>query len=173
MEIKYAFNKSTEQQIRDHLWRMDPDFSPPLHTYVDINLYARKLAINAVRIDSYYGSKLVGLIATYYNPEKEFLYVSNISIEKDYRGKGIELSRCLVYFLAGDQELKGYDPEIQKLANDWLTVLTNDAKPAKLIIRSIHTEVRNVNRKALLFYKRLGFNEVITENESIYLIKEL
>lgn len=173
MEIKYSFNTSTKQQISDHLWRMDRDFMPPLHTYVDIDQYSQKLAANAVRIESYMGSKLVGLIATYYNRDKMFLYVSNISIEKDFRGKGIELSRGLVNFLAGDQDLAGYSPKTRKIANDWLKELTNDAKPAKLIIKSIHTEVRNANRKALLFYRRLGFNEVKTEMQSTYLIKEL
>lgn len=173
MKINYSFNKSTEQQIKDHLWRMDPDFTPPLHTYVDINQYAQKLVANAVRIDNFMGTNLIGLIATYYNPEKEFLFFSNMSIEKKYRGKGVEISRGLLSFLDKNQDQTPISPEIQQLAIKWLEVLKNDAKPEKFIIKSIQIEVRNTNRKAMLFYKRLGFKNMKIEKESTYLIKHL
>src|SRR5699024_1711931 len=98
----YSFNKATEKQIKDHLWRVDTDYKPPLHTYVNIDHYANKLATSAIRLENFDEKKLIGLMAGYYNLENHFIFISNFSMEKDYRGKGMELVIGLLRFLSGD-----------------------------------------------------------------------
>lgn len=169
----HSFNKSTEQQIKDHFWRVDADFTPPLHTYVDIAQYAQKLATSSVRLEIFIGGNLIGLIAGYYNPEKQFIFGSNFSIEKEYRGKGMELFNVLLSFMGSNQDQVILSPEMKEIGIQFLEALTEDAKPAKLVMKSIHTEVHKTNRKLILYYKRLGFKEVKIINESIYLIKDL
>ena len=169
----YSFNKATEQQIKDHFWRVDADFSPPLHTYVDISIYAEKLATSSVRLEIFIEANLIGLIAGYYNSDKQFLFGSNFSIEKEYRGKGMELFNVLLIFMGNNQEQFNLSPEMKEIGIQFLEALKEDAKPAKLVMKSIHTEVHHSNRRLILYYKRLGFKEVETTNESIYLIKEI
>lgn len=173
MKMNYSFNKSTEQQIKDHFWRMDTDFTPPLHTYVNIDLYAQKLAKSAIRIENYVGANLIGLIGVYYNSEKQFIFVSNFSIEKEYRGNGMLLINVLLNFMAGKQNQVEISPRLYEVGVEFLEILAEYAKPFRPIVNSIQTEVRNSNRKALLLYKRLGFEEVEIRNESTYLIKDL
>lgn len=173
MKINYFFNKSTEEQIKDHLWRMDSDFLPPLHTYVAIDDYAKKLYENAFRIDYFVDSKLIGLIGLYYNPEEKFIFVSNFSIEKEYRGKGMALIKTLMDFAAGNYDNADISSEMQKVGIEFIKVLKEIAKPHRPVIKSLRTEVRNANRKSLLLYKRLGFKEVDIKNEFTYLIKEI
>lgn len=169
----YSFNKSTEQQIKDHLWRVDTDFATPLHSYADIAQYARKLAASAIRVESFIELNLVGLLAVYYNSEKQFIFGSNFSIEKEYRGKGMDLFNVLLNSVSKPQNQIVISPEMQQVSNQFLGALAEVAKPEKLIIKSIHTEVHNTNRRLILYYKRLGFKEVKIINESIYLIKDL
>lgn len=171
MTAIYSFNKATEQQIKDHLWRVDVDYKPPLHTYVNIDQYAKKLATSAIRLENFNDEKLIGLMAGYYNLENQFIFISNFSIEKNYRGKGMELVTGLLRFLSGD--LKNVSPEIQKIGSQIITVLAKDTKPNKSVVKTIHTEVRNDNQKLISFYKNLGFKEAKNQNESTYLIIDL
>lgn len=173
MKINYVFNKATEQQIKDHLWRVDADFVIPLHSYADIAQYARKLAASAIRVESFVGGNLVGLLAVYYNSEKQFIFGSNFSIEKEYRGKGMELFNVLLNAVSKPQDQIDISPEMQQVSDQFLRALAEVANPKKLVIKSIHTEVHNSNRRLILYYRRLGFKEVETINESVYLIKEL
>lgn len=169
----YSFNKATEEQIKDHLWRVDTDYKPPLHTYVDIAQYARKMATSAVRLEYFIGTNLISLMAGYYNPEKHFLYISNFSIEKEYRGKGMELVIELIKFLGKNQNQAIIRPEIKEIGLQFFEVLTKEMALGKPIIKTIQTEVRNDNHKLILFYKKLGFRDVKIENESTYLIIDL
>ena len=173
MMATYSFNKATEQQIEDHLWRVDTDYKPPLHTYVDIPPYARKMATSAVRLENFIGRNLISLMAGYFNPEKRFLFISNFSIEKEYRGKGMELVIGLLSFLSGNADQDSINPEIQEIGIQFLEILAKDTAPRKPSIDSIRTEVRNDNQNLILFYKKLGFKDVEIKNESTYLIIDL
>src|SRR5690625_3112026 len=121
MTATYSFNKALEQQIKDHLWRVADDYKPPLHTYVDIVEYAKKLASSAIRLEYFSGENLIGLMAGYYNVEKQFLFITNFSLERVHRGQGMELVVGLLRFLSGDH--KNISPEIQKIGSQILTVL--------------------------------------------------
>lgn len=167
----YSFNKSTAQQIRDHLWRVDEDFKPALHTYVDIDAYAQKLAKSSFRLEYYGEDKLIGLMASYYNPEKQFLFITNFSIERKYRGRGMELIMGLLNYL--EDQNSPVSPEILVLARDFAKILFKNLDDKKIPISSIHTEVRNANQKLISFYKKIGFYEFKKDQNSTYLIREI
>ncbi|WP_310993558.1 WbqC family protein [Aequorivita marina] len=167
----YSFNKSNVQQIQEHLWRVDQDFKPALHTYVDIDAYAQKIADSAVRLEFFVEDKLIGLMASYYNPEKQFLFITNFSIESKYRGHGMDLIIGLLHYLGNQNST--VSPEIEVVAKDFSKVLFDDLKGAKIPISSVRTEVRNANQKLIAFYKKLGFFELKKELQSTYLIKQI
>ncbi|HLS31520.1 MAG TPA: hypothetical protein VK021_11740 [Flavobacteriaceae bacterium] len=171
MTATYSFNKALEQQIKDHLWRVADDYKPPLHTYVDIDEYAKKLASSAIRLEYFSGENLIGLMAGYYNVEKQFLFITNFSLERVHRGQGMELVVGLLRFLSGDH--KNISPEIQKIGSQILTVLAEDTAPRKPVVKTIHTEVRNDNQKLISFYEKLGFKIDKIQDESTYLIIDL
>ncbi|WP_271424726.1 hypothetical protein [Aequorivita sinensis] len=173
MKLKYAINKATIHQIKDHLIRVDEDFAIPLRTYVDINHYAKKLADRAICVEIFAEEKLVGLLAIYYNVEEKFIFGSNFSIDKEYRGKGLELFKVLLNTVSKSQNLNDMSVEMQQVSNQFIGALSEVAKAEEPIIKSIHTEVHHSNRRLILYYKRLGFKEVETSNESIYLIREI
>ncbi|WP_084426850.1 WbqC family protein [Aequorivita capsosiphonis] len=167
----YSFNKSNAQQIQEHLWRVDKDFKPALHTYVDIDTYAQKLADSAVRLEYFVEERLIGLMASYYNTEKQFLFITNFSIERQYRGQGMELIIGLLNYLE-DQDSE-VSPEIQVLGRDFAKILFHNLEGKKIPISSLHTEVRNANQILIFFYKKLGFYEFKKDQKSTYLIKEI
>ncbi len=127
--ISYSINKSDFIAISEHLYRMDSFFVPKLSSYVSIDIYAEKLANKAERFEAFHSNKLIGLIAGYYNDEKESFYISNFSIEKEFQGQGVSSS----------------------LFNQ----ITENFKSLK----DISLEVKKVNTKAIEFYKKIGFVE--------------
>lgn len=167
----YSFNKSTEKHIKDHLWRVDQSYKPALHTYVDIDIYAQKLTNSAVRLEYFQDKQLVGLMASYYNSEKQFLFITNFSIEKKYRGQGMKLIIELFKFLEG--RYSEISPEILKLGQDFAVALQVKIENNKTSIKSIHTEVRNDNNSLIFFYKKLGFLEFEKGQDSTYLIRKI
>lgn len=173
MKLKYAINKATKHQIKDHLCRVNEDFSVPLRTYVDINQYAKKLADRAICVEIFANEKLVGLLAIYLNVEEKFIFGSNFSIDKEYRGKGLELFKVLLNTVSKSQNLNDMSIEMQQVSNQFIGALSEVAKTEEPILKSIHTEVHHSNRRLIMYYKRLGFKEVETSNESIYLIREI
>ncbi|MGO3184200.1 MAG: hypothetical protein ACTIJ9_15345 [Aequorivita sp.] len=171
ISLTYSFNKSTEQQIKEHLWRVDKDFKPALHTYVDIDVYAQKLAESSVRLEYYMEEKLIGLMASYYNTEKQFLFITNFSIEKQYRGQGMQLIVELIKFLEG--RYSEISPETLNLGLDFAKALCISVEDNKTPIKHIHTEVRNDNQILIFIYKKLGFYETEKGPTSTYLIRKI
>lgn len=167
----YTFNKSTEHHIKEHLYRVDQDFKPALHTYVDIDNYSQKMAKSAVRLEYFKDEQLIGLMAGYYNKEKQSLFITNFSIEKQYRGQGMELIiELLKLFEARYSEVS---PETLKLGQDFGKVLQIDIEGNEKPIKNIHTEVRNDNNSLIFFYKKLGFLEFEKGQDSTYLIRKI
>ena len=172
MISKHQFNKSSFEQIRDHLWRVDEDFIPALHTYIDIDLYAAKLKKSAILLEFYDLKNLVGLMGGYYNPEGKFLFVSNFSIEKKFRGSGMQLVIELISFLS-PKNTPEITPEIKEIGNELYTYLTDIYKETPIEIQSVHSEVRNENQALIHFYKSIGFRVTKNKGNSTYLILDL
>lgn len=170
-ERRFSFNESSVKQIQDHLWRVDQDFKPPLHTYINIDEYAQKLADSAIRLESFDRDKLISIMAGYYNVSEKFIFVSNFSIEREYRGQGMELVMNLLNFLKGKQN--EIPIHIQKVGDRLLRLISEKNPSSHPEIKSIHTEVRNANPELIHFYKQIGFEELKKNKEATYLIKSL
>jgi len=84
--INYSENKSTLEQIENHLLQCDNTFIPNLSEYVDIKEYSKKILNKTIRFECFDDEKLIGLIAAY---KGEKLYITNVSTDPDYTKKGI------------------------------------------------------------------------------------
>ncbi|NGX84747.1 GNAT family N-acetyltransferase [Aequorivita sp. KMM 9714] len=171
ISLTYTFNKSTEQQIKEHLWRVDKDFKPALHTYVDIDSYSKKLANSAVRLEYFNENQLIGLMASYFNLDNKFLFITNFSIEKEYRGQGMNIIVGLIKFLEG--KYSEISTETLNMGLDFAKALHIKVESNKTPIKSIHTEVRNDNQILIYVYKKIGFYIKNIGETSTYLIREI
>lgn len=142
-DLVYAINKSTNQDVLNHLKETDEEFVPPLHTYVVISEYANKIAENATRFEIWRNGKLKGLAAGYL--DEEVCYISNFSISSDLMGMRIG-SKLLEFATAYCHEHK---------------------------VSQISLEVRRENKKAISFYEREGFLVKETKAESFIYQKTL
>ena len=86
---RFTAASSSAEQIRDHLVRCDPAFSPPLSSRVDIGEYARKLRDKSCTFEAWAGESLVGLVAMYIDQQAGSAYISNVSVEPRHGGSGI------------------------------------------------------------------------------------
>jgi ribosomal-protein-alanine N-acetyltransferase len=98
-QLEYTLNKASAVEIAAHLSSCDADFVPTLSSRVEICSYAEKIARNAIRIEAWAGSLLVGLVAAYCNDHKELTaYISSVSVLKTWGRKGIAaklLMQCI------------------------------------------------------------------------------
>ena len=79
--MKITQNKSNEENIFKHLKKCSNQFIPSLDTYVNIELYSKKLYKQATRFEIFDNNNLKGLIAIYINNDKGFItnFLSNLS----------------------------------------------------------------------------------------------
>ena len=128
--VKYLFNKASEADIRDHLLGCNIDFVPHLSSRVEISDYARKISVNATRIEAWVGDNLVGLLAVYVNDrENTAAFVTSVSVLAVWTGNGIA-SRLL-----------GLAIEQAVAAN----------------MRQIELDVADENVRAMKLYEKFGF----------------
>jgi 2-polyprenyl-3-methyl-5-hydroxy-6-metoxy-1,4-benzoquinol methylase len=116
----------TLQQIKDHLIICSDSFIPPLTRYVNIDEYAKKIFDHAILFSEFDNDKLIGLVAVYDNFEEKFGWITNVSVNPDYSGKGIAtelLNKCHNYF------------EAKKYFNIFLEVFIDNKKAIKLYIK--------------------------------------
>lgn len=121
-------NKSVYNDIKNHLERCDTLFKPLLSSYINLEVYAKKLFEKATRYEVFYENKLIGLIAVYVS--KDIGFISNFSVENEFVGKG--LARQLMDFCIGDFH--------------------------KQNISTISLEVFKQNLRAIKFYSKFDFN---------------
>ena len=98
--IIYKINKSSDIEIRKHLWECSGSFTPPLSTYVEIDSYSTKIFTKSIRFEAFYKNKLVGLIAMYVNKENMSTFITNVSVYPEFIGVGIGytlLKNCKMY----------------------------------------------------------------------------
>ncbi|WP_290206128.1 GNAT family N-acetyltransferase [Winogradskyella bathintestinalis] len=120
-------NRSDEVSVKDHLNKCDVYFKPKLSSYVDIDMYSKKLIKSANRLEVWDGSYLIALLAYYKKEDK--IYISNLSVDYNYFGNSIGFN--LLTYLIG--------------------------KYKKMNILNISLEVFKENKKALKFYKLNDF----------------
>lgn len=127
--IKYNINKSTTEQIKEHLDKCSIHFAPALDTYVNINDYSVKIKNKAIRFEAWNNNILVGLIAMYVNPSEGIGFITNVSVDIEYKGHGV--------------------------ASDLIKQVKEYA--SKNGIETIELEVYQENTKAINFYHKHGF----------------
>lgn len=174
--MKYGVNTKGVKEIEEHLYRMSNSYTPPLHTYVDIEAYAAKLADKAVNIEFIdEDGTLRGMISSYYNPVEKVSFCTNFSLEKRSEGIGhkfltemILFHKWLKYNL--DDYKKGVSEDLMKvLERDFIPAL-NDKFGGPYMPDVIRVEVKKQNERLADFYQRMG---VILEevNEEAFELK--
>lgn len=104
-DISYRRGTARRSDILAHLERCDADFSPPLHTYVELPEYSARLAERAETFEAWAGGRLAGLVAAYLNdPEGRAGFISNVSVLGEFAGRGLA-SRLVADALARAREL--------------------------------------------------------------------
>ncbi len=139
--IVYKLKTANEEDIRFHLNDCSDSFIPPLNSRVNIEEYSNKIAERAVTFEAWSNGMLIGLIATYFNFEAQFGYITSVSVLKKFMGAGIAselLKRCISYANA------------------------NKLKEIKL-------EVYKENIPAINFYKKYNFAQNEIKNDSMFM----
>jgi ribosomal protein S18 acetylase RimI-like enzyme len=143
-KIKYQINKSSYNDVYDHLIACDVYFVPRLSEKIAIDTYSKKIIDNAIRIEAWKNNVLVGLIAFYSNKENSFAYITNVSVLNEFNGIGVakKLMQETIY-------------EVQKIK-----------------YKTIRLEVNKSNSKAIDLYRLLDF-EIYEENQDNYLMGKI
>ncbi len=128
-KIKYLTDKSTQIEVLEHLEICNNYFVPPLNSTVDLEMYSKKIHQNALKFEAWFSQKLIGLIAVYKNDIEMSLYITNVSVEKNFEGNGI--------------------------ANSLLEKVVQYGKTNKFI--KINLEVNKNNKIAIQLYKKHNF----------------
>ena len=91
----------TLKHVQQHLITCSNTFVPSLDSYVNVNEYSKKIFEQAILFTKFDGDKLVGLVAAYDNPTEQFGWITNVSVDPEYSGKGIAsklLNKCYKHF---------------------------------------------------------------------------
>jgi len=144
--IDYRENTAGIDAVREHLLNCSDNFTPPLLTYIDLEEYVGKLSSMSVNIEAWHDGKLVGLIAAYLNNlEAGHAYITNVSVESAYNGKGI-----------ASQLLEKMETASKKAGFAWIAL-----------------EVKAENTKAARFYKNNGYQVTRQTDYNLFMEKAL
>jgi ribosomal protein S18 acetylase RimI-like enzyme len=89
-KIQYADNRSSLNEVLQHLKDCDSLFAPPLSNRVNLDAYALKIYDNAFRFEAWRGEELVGMIAIYCNaPDKKVAFITSVSVIPSCIGMGV------------------------------------------------------------------------------------
>ena len=115
INISYKVNEATVKSIEEHLNKCANLFNPRLDSYVNIKKYSEKIRENATTIEAWQFNSLIGLIACYLNNNYTLKgYITNVSITKDFQGKGIALDLMnMTINLALEKGFKKLDLEVE------------------------------------------------------------
>jgi len=86
--------------IAEHLRRCDEDFVPRLSDRVEIDEYSRKIVRRATRFEAWASGSLVGLVAAYFNPDRQTAFITTVSVDPGHRNRGLAsrlVAQCIAY----------------------------------------------------------------------------
>lgn len=138
-KVEYKIKSADKNQIMHHLEECNNSFVPLLSERVDIAEYSAKIADKAVTFEAWEKNKLVGLVAAYINKDLLTVFITNVSVLKQYAGKGIAkqlMVHCIEYV-------------------------------GKNSFKNIQLEVSKNNTKAISLYKGLNFIEYGSRGETL------
>lgn len=133
----YLRNKAKQQDIITHF--QGCKFAPPLESYVNIDLYSKKMLRYAERFECWVNTELAGFAAIYCNDDrKNYSFITNISVMEKYTRQGI--AKELLYQVISHCKSLGF--------------------------REIGLEVHSDNVGAIKIYEKFGFKQVGRSKES-------
>ncbi len=139
-DLNFTINVSTASEIYLHLFRCDNNFSPRLSDRLNVESYSIKIRSNATTFEVWNSSNaLIGLVAVYLDKELKTAFITNVSVEKNYMGKGIS----------------------KKLMQNSIDYLKNN------FYKQVKLEVFKSNEIAISLYRKFGFIECSEEGNSI------
>ncbi len=113
--IEFKYNSATFNDILQHLKSCNNQFVPPLNTRISLEEYSLKIFEKAIKFEIWNNTKLIGLLAAYKNDESKTLFITNVSVEENYTGKGFSnnlLEKAIAY--CENFELKNIKLEVNK-----------------------------------------------------------
>ncbi|MBI5134905.1 GNAT family N-acetyltransferase [Candidatus Uhrbacteria bacterium] len=140
--VEYKIKCANKSTIFDHLKECNDDFVPPLYQRVHLGRYANKIHRNSVTFEAWAKNRLVGLLAAYFNDSEDQIgFITSVSVTADYSGQGIA----------------------SKLANSCIT----HAK--QIHFKKLRLEVHKNNFTAIHLYRKVGFVELETKYDSLFM----
>lgn len=99
--LSFRTNAAPFGELRRHLRAGSDDFDPPLRQRVDLDAYARKIERFAVRFEAWYGARIIGLLAAYFNdPGGQTGFITHVNVSPGFQDKGIAsklMETCIDY----------------------------------------------------------------------------
>ncbi|WP_257305588.1 GNAT family N-acetyltransferase [Geothrix campi] len=90
MTLEFRSGRATDADILSHLRECDASFSSALSARVDLTSYAEKIRKHAVTFEAWDGTRLVGLVAAYFNDKQSAIgFITSVSIVPDWVGRGV------------------------------------------------------------------------------------
>lgn len=137
--ITYKINFAKKRAILNHLRNCNASFVPPLNHKVDIDNYSQKIFNNADTFEAWNKNKLVGLVAVYCNEINKRAFITNVSVLEKFNNMGVA----------------------SKLLENCIKYIESKQ------FKEIALEVNMRSDKAKSLYKKLDFQEVELDNETI------
>lgn len=100
---QFMQNRATAQEIMEHLSQCDEKFVASLAAKIPIADYAQKITSHSLRTEAWLDSKLVGLVAAYFNDDTQKGFITNVSVLPQVQNRGIGsqlLAQCLAFLQA-------------------------------------------------------------------------
>lgn len=141
IKIEFHINKSNESHILNHLLLCDSNFTPPLSSRTNLKEYAKKLGAKSERFEVWINHVLIGLVAVYQNELNNSIFISNVSVDPNFKGQGFA---------------KKLIREVVKYAE-------------KLKFNVIELEVNKTNFAAIKLYTSLNFKQKEEINNNLIL----
>lgn len=136
--ITYKINSSTKEEIEIHLLKCSDSFIPPLSSYVNIEEYTLKIYNKANRVEAYYNNELIGLIASYSDEKNNEEFISNVSVNAEFRSKNIASDLMNKFF-----NNKKYDSVI-------LEVNENNSQAIHFYIKHNFKKIKTINNTIVM-----------------------
>lgn len=139
--IEFKIKAALENDIFTHLTKCNDDFFPILESRVKIDDYALKIYEKAISFEAWDEDILIGLLAAYFDERNHTAFVTNVSLLKNYKRRGI--------------------------ASKLILLCTDYAKQNK--IKEIRLEVNRNNVEAVALYRSNNFSECHSKGDQIYM----
>ncbi|HDS9459033.1 TPA: GNAT family N-acetyltransferase [Enterobacter asburiae] len=135
----FCQNRATPEEIVVHFNQCDPLFIASITGVIALQDYAKKIVDRAWRVEAWHNNALTGLVAAYYNAQRQQGFITNVSVLPDAQQCGL-----------GSQLLIQCIGHLQRLG-----------------VAEINLEVDENNASAQRLYLKHGFTFVVSNGSKI------